>query len=153
MGRTEDWQNTRVGSWVAANEGDEVTLTTNPVPLGNVNTEPTAIAESGWWLDFIKAHLAQDVPMPSSAEERSHLVYRAGMELFGTPISAEEITAFVSDGKTNALESLAERLAKSTYVTPASGSLTSGATRFRVVRADPIAARRTASRPSRPAAP
>ena len=107
--------------------------------------------DPGWWLDFIKSHLAQDLPLPTDAEERQRLAYRAGMELFGTPVSAKEIAAFVSDPEPTALDTLAKRLANRRGTSPFAGNLTSGATRFRVLPADPNAAKqpRTASNPGR----
>jgi beta-lactamase regulating signal transducer with metallopeptidase domain len=145
----EDWQHTNVGSWVEAKAGDDVTVTTGPVPLGDWNEQPPKNREPGWWLDFIKAHLAQELPLPEGAEERKQLVYRAGLALFGTPLSAEEIAAFVFDREPAALDSLAKRLAKRPGLASAAGELTSGPTSFRVLPADPDAAKkpRTASGP------
>ena len=107
----EDWQNARVGSWVDAKAGDDVTVTPGPVPLSDRSEELPKNSEPRWWLDFIKAHLAQDLPLPTDDEERTRLVYRAGLELFGTPLSAEEIAAFISDREPTALDALAKRLA------------------------------------------
>jgi hypothetical protein len=71
------------------------------------------------------------------------------MDFFGTPLSTEEIAAFVSDHEPTALDSLAKRLAHRPGITPFSGLLTSGTTRFRVLPADPDAAKkpRTTSNP------
>ena len=49
----EDWQGTRVGSWVEAKEGDEVTFTPDSVPASDWNEPPPLDGEPGWWLDFI----------------------------------------------------------------------------------------------------
>jgi hypothetical protein len=69
------------------------------------------------------------------------------MELFGTPLSAEEIDSFVNDRTPTAIDSLAKRLAKRTDTRPSVGELASGPTKFRVLPADPDAAKkpRTAS--------
>ena len=41
----EDWQDARVGSWVEAKEGDDVTLATAPVPLDDWNENPPSGGE------------------------------------------------------------------------------------------------------------
>jgi len=148
---SEDWQNTRVGSWVEAQEGDEVTVTTKPVPLCDWKENPPADGEPRWWLDFIASRLARELPLPAAAAERTRLLYRVALDLFGTPLGAEENAAFVADREPNALDSLAKRLAHRAGLTPYSGSLTSGPTKFRVLPADPDAAKRprTASNPGR----
>ena len=73
----EEWQNTRVGSWVEAKSGDDVTITTSPLPLYDWNEKLPENGEPQWWLDFIKAHLALELPLSADPEERKHLVYRA----------------------------------------------------------------------------
>ncbi len=147
----EDWQNARVGSWVDAKAGDDVTVTTGPVALSDRNEGLPKNSEPHWWLDFINAHLAQDLPLPTDTDERTRLVYRAGLELFGTPLAEEEIAAFVSDREPTALAALANRLAHRPGLTPSAGGLTSGPTKFRVLPADPDGAKkpRTASNPGR----
>lgn len=138
----EIWQNARVGSWVEAKAGDDVTLTTSPLPLYDWNEKLPENGEPQWWLDFIKARLALELPLPADAEERKHLVYRAGMSIFGTPLSSEEINAFANDKDPNALDSLAKRLAKRPGTVAFAGDLTSGPTKFRVLPADPDAAKK-----------
>ncbi|MBS0201832.1 MAG: DUF1549 domain-containing protein [Planctomycetes bacterium] len=144
-----DWENAGIGSWIEAAVGDEVTVTAGPVPLHDWNE--TADPESRWWAELIKARLELELPFPADAEERKHLVYRAGMDCFGTPISSSEIEAFVTDTGPDALESLARRFAQHPRAIPAAGSLTSGTTTFRVLPPDPDAAKkpRTASNPGR----
>jgi beta-lactamase regulating signal transducer with metallopeptidase domain len=147
----EDWQNTRVGSWVSAKAGDDVTLTSAPVSLHDLNELPPKNGEPAWWLEQIKADLSQDLPLPTDAEERKRLVYRAGLEVFGTPLTAEEINAFVTDREPTAMDSMAKRFAKRPGITPFAGDLTSGPTKFRVLPPDPDAAKkpRTANNPGR----
>ncbi|HEX2749002.1 MAG TPA: hypothetical protein VHM91_13435, partial [Verrucomicrobiales bacterium] len=152
VGKHDDWRYTRirVGSWVEAKAGDEVTMTTAPMIIGATNEDSGEVNSSDplvWWTAFIKYHLTQDLPVPADPEERKHLVYRAGMELFGTPLSAEEIDSFVNDRTPTAIDSLAKRLAKRTDTRPSVGELASGPTKFRVLPADPDAAKkpRTAS--------
>jgi hypothetical protein len=138
-----DPQNDRVGTWVEAQAGDEVTLTAVPVPLSEREDEnPQAGAEPGWWLDFITARLARERPLHSDAAERTRLLYHVAMDLFGTPLGADDRAAFIADQGPGALDSLAKRLAHHAGLTPYSGSLTSGPTKFRVLPADPDAAKR-----------
>jgi hypothetical protein len=138
----EDWQNARVGSWIEAKAGDDVTVTTGPVPLNDWNPAAANNGEPGWWLDLIKTKLDQNLPLPADEEERRRLVYRAGMEIFGTPLTKDEIAAFVSDHDASALDALAHRLAKRAGTTPFSGDLTSAPTQFKVLPPDPDAAKR-----------
>ena len=151
MGNSEDWRNLSIGSWIEAKAGDDVTVTTGPVPANDWNEKPPANGEPGWWLDLITARLNHELPLPADAGDRSHLVYRAAMDLFGNPLAADEIAAFVSDREANALDSLAKRLAKRGPVgsgmglTPFNGLLTSGPTKFRVLPADPDAAKKPRS--------
>ena len=139
---SEDWQNIRVGSWVDAKVGDEVTVTTTPVPLSDWNEEQPLDGEPRWWLDFITARLSRNLPLPADAEARKLLLYRAAMELFGTPVSEEANAAFVADTTPTALDSLAKRLAHRAGLTAYTGSLQSAPTKFRVLPADPDVAKR-----------
>jgi BlaR1 peptidase M56/Protein of unknown function (DUF1549)/WD40-like Beta Propeller Repeat len=143
----EDWQNTRVGSWIEATAGDGVTVTTEPVPLNDWNEKPEG--EPHWWLDHITARLSRHLPLPADAEARKLLLYRVAMELFGTPVSEEINAAFVADREPTALDSLAKRLAHRPGLTPYTGSLQSAPTKFGVLPADPDAAKkpRTARNP------
>jgi hypothetical protein len=72
-------------------------------------------------------------------------------DLFGTAPTAEETATFLADRGSTALGSLAKRLAQRPGLTPFSGPLTSGPTRFRVLPADPDAAKkpRIANNPGR----
>src|SRR5205085_7621857 len=83
MRNSEDWQDTRVGSWVEATAGDAVTLTTNPVRVSDRNEEAPQGGEPRWWLDFITARLARELPLPADAAERTRLLDRAVRDLFG----------------------------------------------------------------------
>jgi hypothetical protein len=136
----DDWQDARVGSWVEVKAGDEVTLTTDPIPLADANERTDG--EPRWWLDHIKARLTRHLPFPDDAEARKLLLYRVAMELFGTPVSDEINAAFVADRGAAALDALAKRL----YDRPGQhawvGSLTSAPSKFRVLPADPDAAKR-----------
>jgi len=153
VGNHEDWQNTRVGSWVEAKAGDEVTVTTEPLPLMDWNEEVQLKldGEPRFWLNHITARLSRHLPFPAGKAERELLLYRVAMDLFGTPVSEEVNAAFVADREPTALNSLAERLHNRLGLHAWAGPLTSGPTRFRVLPADPDAAKkpRTASNPGR----
>ncbi|MDB5355155.1 MAG: hypothetical protein JWN24_1608 [Phycisphaerales bacterium] len=82
------------------------------------------------------------MPLPASAEERTRLLNRAVRDLFGAAPTAEETAAFLADGGPNALDSLAKRLEHRPGLTTFSGKMTSGPTKFRVLAADPDAAKR-----------
>jgi beta-lactamase regulating signal transducer with metallopeptidase domain len=139
----DDWQTIRVGSWIEAKAGDEVTVNSAPVALkDDWNEQPPKAGQPTWWLDFIKAELNQDLPIPADDQERQRIVYRAGMELFGTPLDAQTLASFVSDHQPGAVERLAQRLANRAGVQAFSGNLTSAPTTFRVLPADPEAAKK-----------
>jgi hypothetical protein len=147
----DDWANARVGSWLKPKEGDDVTVTSAPVPLCEQNENPQPGGEPRWWLDFITARLARRLPLPADGEERKRMLYRIAIELFGTPLDDEENAAFVADRGLGAIDSLARRLARRAEVTPFSGSLQSAPTTFRVLAADPDAVKkpRVAGTPGR----
>jgi hypothetical protein len=136
----ENWRNIRVGSWIGAQVGDEVTFTPAAVLL-NSDRAPSN-DEPDWWLNFIKNRLSLGAPLPADAAERGRLLERAVHHLFGTQPTAEERAAFAADREPNALDSLAKRLAKRTGTTTFTGSLTSGPTKFRVAPPDPDAAKK-----------
>lgn len=150
----EDWRGTRVGSWIEAKEGDEVTFTPAPVSAdGQDNDELLPGAglrgKSQWWLHFITNRLSLDKPLPSDAVERRRLLDRATRDLFGNAPTVEEITAFTTDAAPEALDALANRLANRAGFAQFSGSLKSGTRKFLVLPVDPDAAKkpRTAKNP------
>jgi hypothetical protein len=147
----EDWIGIRVGSWIEAKPGDEVTFTPAPVSLTGNFTDERAKGEPGWWLDFIKERLSRDLPLPAEAAERGRLLDRAMRDLFGTAPTPEETAAFVADRAPDPIEALAKRLAQRAGTSSFTGTLQSGPTKFRVAPADPDAAKRprTASNPGR----
>ena len=152
----EDWRGIRVGSWIDAKVGDEVTFTPSPVSAsGQEQDEPLDEAQLNkplkWWLDFITDRLSLDLPLPADAAERGRILKRATRDLFGNEPTAEEVTAFTIDAAPDALGRLAKRLAQRPGFAPFSGSLTSGTRKFLVLSADPDAATkpRTANNPGR----
>ena len=147
----EDWRGTRVGAWIEAKAGDDVTFTPAPVSVNGRRDEVRTDGEPGWWLEFIQERLSLDAPLPADAGERRHLLDRAVRDLFGTAPTPEETAAFVADRSPAALEALTRRLAQRAGVSSFTGALQSGPTKLRVLPADPDAAKRprTASGPGR----
>ncbi|MGA2496728.1 MAG: DUF1549 domain-containing protein [Tepidisphaeraceae bacterium] len=141
VGREDNWQNINVGSWVQAKAGDEVIVTTGPLPLSDWNEKPELLeGVPRWWIDHIKARLSRHLPFPADAEARLRLLHCVAMEVLGTSVSKEMNDAFVADTTPAALDSVAKRLAHFTDLTPYTGELQSGPTKFRVLPADPNAA-------------
>jgi hypothetical protein len=137
----EDWRATRVGAWIEAKEGDEVTFTPAPVSA-NGKHDGRLRDESRWWLDFITDRLSRDMPLPDADAERERLLDRAMRDLFGTAPTPEETATFVADGAPDAMGSLANRLARRAGISPFTGTLQAGETKFRVLAVDPDAAKR-----------
>jgi beta-lactamase regulating signal transducer with metallopeptidase domain len=136
-GAPEEWQRTRVASWIEAKAGDMVTVTTAPLPLFDSGaTSAAANGQPRWWLDWIKARLSRHLPFPADAEARKLVLYRIAMELFGTPLSKEINEAFVADTTPDALDSLADRLFRRPEQVVFDGALTSAPTTFRVLPPD-----------------
>ncbi len=133
----EEWSDVRIGAWIEAQAGHEVTFTPEPVSVNG--TRGGGEGDPKMWLGFIKERLSLDTPLPADAAERKPILARVTLDLFGTVPTAEELAAFTADGAT-ALDALAERLAQRTGTTPFTGSLQGGATKFRVVANDAEAA-------------
>ncbi len=148
-GNSEDWQNTGVGSWVEAKAGDEVTVTTAPLPLYDWNENPDVLGEPRWWLDHISARLARHEPFPADAAARIRLLHLVALEVLGTSVSKEMNDAIAADHTPTAREAAATRLFHRPGLHAWAGPLPSATTKFRVLPADPDAAKkpRTASNP------
>ena len=146
-----DFKQADIASWIRAKGGDEVTLTPGPVPLEIGTRRRSSMASRCWWRDFLAARLELATPLPASAAERAALLEREVWDVFCSAPTAEETAAFLADREPTALDSLAKRLAQRAGITPFTGSLISGATRFRVLPAEPDAdiSPRPASSPSR----
>jgi len=147
----EDWRGTRVGSWILAKAGDDVTFTPALVTVTGNFTNERAPGDPGWWLEFITNRLNRDAPLPVDAAERRRLLDRAVSDLFGTPPTPVETATFVADRDPDAMSALAKRLAQRDGTTPFTGKLQSGETTFRVLAVDPDAAKkpRVATGPGR----
>jgi hypothetical protein len=136
-GNREDWQNARVGSWIEAKAGDDVTVTTAELPLMDWGDEKQLKmdGEMPFWRDKIVERLSRHLPLPADADSRLRLLHRVARELFGTSVSQEISDAFVADTKPTALASLAERLHHRPGLHAWAGSLPSAPTKFRVLPA------------------
>ncbi len=138
----EDWRGTRVGAWIEAKEGDEVTFTPAPVSANGNDGRTRPLGGPPWWPAFITNRLQRDAPLPDDAAERKRLLDRAMRDLFGSAPTPDETATFVADRDPNAMETLANRLAGRAGTTPFTGTLQSGETKFRVLPVDPDAAKR-----------
>ena len=126
-----------------------MTFTPDSVPLSDWNEAPPPNGEPGWWSAFIAERVNRESPLPIAADERTRLLDRVDARPVRRRADWEETTAFTADASPAALDSLARRLVRRPGLTPFTGALTSGPTKFRVLPADPDAAKkpRTASNP------
>jgi hypothetical protein len=146
-----DFKNADIASWIGAKDGDDVTLTPGALPLKDWNESDAMDGEPRWWLDFITARLNLVTPLPADAAERKELLRQAMWDIFlqGTDPTEQETAAFLADNSPLALTNLAERMVHRAAVRVWAGPLQSGATKFRVLPADPKAPKP----PEDPAAP
>jgi beta-lactamase regulating signal transducer with metallopeptidase domain/biopolymer transport protein ExbD len=149
MGQVEK-EGIAVGTWIQAQAGEEVTISTTPIPLmdWNEDAQLKLDGEPRWWLDYIRARLARHLPFPDEQKARERLLYRVAMELFGTPVSAEITAVFVADKSPKALETLAELLFHRQGQQAWAGPLQSGVVKLRVTAADEKEAQPTTEKPS-----
>ena len=138
----EDWRNTRVGTWIHAKAGDEVTFIPSSMTVAGKDGRMSEIPDDVWWSTFVKTELSRYSPIPpvTEEEERSRILRLAVRRLFATTPLPSETAAFMSDDSPQPLENLAKRLAArpGTQVL-ASGDLQSANTTFRVLPVDPEA--------------
>ena len=135
-----------VGAIIEAKEGETVTLS-HSVDAGTGGwTQP-----NDHWLATIAGRVANEAPMPASAADREQLIRRVTLDIFGVAPTAEEIAAFTADNTPDALAKLTARLQTQPRIEPFTGKLPTGETKFRVLAADPNAAKapRTATAPGR----
>lgn len=133
-GDGDAWKGTRVGSWIEAKIGDDVTF--QPASIGLLDDRPRSksAGKVNWWHDLVTARLRREMPVPMDDEVRKRLVYHVGLDL-GTSNSSEIVNAFLADRQPNALETLAKRLVEQSRPVAFTGSLESGPTKFRLVDA------------------
>lgn len=136
-----------VGAVIAAKEGNEVTLThTVDAAQGNDPQDPAELRKT-----VIAERVEREAPMPRAAADREQLIRRVTLDLTGVAPTAEEVAAFTAEDGPDALAKLIARLQAKPAEAPWSGKLATGETKFRVLAADPNAARapRTANGPGR----
>jgi hypothetical protein len=150
----EDWANVRVGAWTDVKPGDEVRFSPgavevrcSPSVIGTqtmdgrpLNVDPKDAADL---LERIIAERVQrELPLPAAADERTQIVRRVTLDLFGELPMPEEIAAFVADNAPTAHAALVTRLLHRPGVAPFTGTLPPGDIEFRVLPIDPDAAKR-----------
>jgi hypothetical protein len=134
-----DWANVRPGSWILANEDDEIVFQPGAVMLtGDHNPQ----VDPDWWLEFIKERVNRDTPLPPDRREREVILFRVIHDLFGNSSTPEEADAFYSDMSLDAVDNLALRLSERSWLTSVAGPIQAGKTTFRVLPEDPEAAAR-----------
>ena len=150
----EDWANVRVGAWIDAKQADEVRFSPgavevrcSPSVIGTrmmdgrpVNVDPKDAADL--WGRIIAERVARELPLPAAAAERVQIIRRVTLDLFGEPPTPEEIAAFVADEAVTAQAALEKRLRQRPGIAPFTGTLPPGDIQFRVLAADPDAAKR-----------
>ena len=134
----EIWRNTRVGAWIDAKAGDEITFRPAQMTLSGKDGRRQG-NDKTWWQEFVRSHLATYSPLPAEAAERGRILSRAVRELFDDTPTEREVEIFQADDSPQALDRLAERLAKRSGFEAVSGELLSGSTTFRVLPAEPEA--------------
>jgi hypothetical protein len=150
----EDWANVRVGAWIDAKEGDEVRFSPGDV---EVRCSPSVIGttvEDGrptnvdpkdamdLWERIIAERLQRELPLPPAAAEREQTIRRVTLDLFGESPTPEETAAFIADNSLTAQAALVQRLLHRSGSAPFTGTLSSGEIQFRVLPADPDAAKK-----------
>lgn len=153
----EDWANVRPGSWILANAGDEVRFSPAKVEVrlspfvfgirkGNAFQKPKDAADL--WNRFVAERVARETPIPTGAADREQLLRRLVKELYGQEATQSEIDAFVRDKSPGAMhpklgvQLLETRVKHNRSLSPFTGTLTPGGISFRVLAADPDAAKR-----------
>ena len=134
----EIWRNTRVGAWIDAKAGDEITFRPAPMTLSGKDGRRQG-NDKTWWQEFVRSHLATYSPLPAEAAERRRILSRTVRELFDDTPTEQEVEIFWTDDSPQAFDRLAQRLAKRSGFEAVFGDLTSGTTAFRVLPVDPEA--------------
>ena len=141
----ENWADIRVGSWVEANAGDDVTLAPGALAATKLNGR----AASGGpqdamelWQDIIADRVERELPLPAGAADRERILRTVTRDLFNAAPTPEEIAAFVTDKSPDAVDALEKRLLHRPGIAPFAGTLAPGEIKFRVTPADPVADKR-----------
>ncbi len=141
-----------VGAVIEAKEGDAVTLSHSVDTAYGGWTRPGDPKDPlEFWKATIAERIANEAPMPASAADRAQLIRRVTLDILGVVPTAGEIAAFTADDAPDALAKLTARLQAKPRVEPFSGKLPTGEMKFRVIAADPDAAKapRIANSPGR----
>ena len=150
----EDWAHVRVGAWIGAKQGDAVRFSPgavevrcSPSVVGTrimdgqpVNVDPKDAVDL--WGKIIAERIGRELPLPAAAHERVQIIGRVTRDLFGEPPTPEELAAFVADEAPTAQAVLEKRLLHRPGIAPFTGTLPPGDIQFRVLAADPDAAKR-----------
>jgi hypothetical protein len=94
------------------------------------------------WEKIVAERVERELPLPAAADERTRLLRRVTLDLFGEPPTPEETAALVADHSPAAQAALVKRLVQKPGVVPFYGALRPGEIQFRVLTADPEAAKR-----------
>ncbi len=135
----EDWSNVRAGSWILADEDDEIIFKPGEILLTGDHNENV---DEDWWLKFIAERIRRETPLPFDAKEREVILFRVISDLFGNSPTPEEAAGFLADNSPQAVENLAKVLSTRTWHTSVAGPIRSGEIKFRVLPEDPEAATR-----------
>lgn len=141
-----------VGAIIEAKEGDTVTLShTVDASYGGWTRPDDPKDPAELRKKQIAERIAREAPLPYAAADRELLLRRVALDLTGVAPTPEEIAAFTADKSPDALANLTTRLQNQPAVKPWSGQLPTSETKFRVLPADPDAAKkpRTANAPGR----
>ncbi len=151
-GYTEEHSTGSVGAVIEATAGQTVRFSSEVDAINegwmrpNDPKDPTEL-----YLKNIADRIALEAPLPKSTADRELLIVHATQNLFGQSPTEAEVAMFTTDVAPDALEKLTARLQAKPRPIPFSGKLQTGETTFKVLPADPNAAKapRTATGPGR----
>jgi hypothetical protein len=137
-----NWTGLRLGAWILAKAGDEVTF--QPAAVTASEDPYTAPAERRkpvrMWFDIVHERIDREMPLPAAAADREKLIRRVTVDLLGVRPTQAEIDAFVADDSPHALSALVNSFLP--RVAPFSGVLPVQEIKFRVTPADTDAAKK-----------
>jgi beta-lactamase regulating signal transducer with metallopeptidase domain len=132
-----DWDSRHVGAHIDTKVGEEVHFSPFEVPLLSGVKDGADL-----WQKIVAERVERELPLPATAAERTQIIRRVTLDLFGQSPTPQEIAAFVADKTPAAAANLEKRLANRPGVAPFTGTLSPGDIQFRVLPADPDAANR-----------
>lgn len=133
-----------LGVIIEAKAGDEVSFfcTVDAAEGITFRRPDDPVEQAERWKKQVAERLASEAPLPQNAADREQLIRRAMLDLTGVAPTTEEIEQFVADPSPEALENLIARIQALKPIDPWTGKLPTGITKFRVIAADPNAAKR-----------